>query len=444
MKAPEIIYLDPRRLKPSPHNTRRHSAKQKGQLLSSVSTFGFNGVLAVNQKMEVLAGHLRWEVAKELGLKAVPCIVVDHLTEAQERAYQIADNQIALNATYDNQKLGTELIEILQLDPIIDLTVTGFDALEIQDMIEVVQPGSEASTAEEDVLPEVDEKAPPVTQLGDIWLCGNHKLINGDAQRKETFEKLMGDDRAQMGLTDPPYNLPAKTIGGSGRSRHGNFKMASGEMSEARFTAFLETTLLHMAEFSISGSIQMSFMDHRHVVEIITAGKRAYTELKNIVVWDKGVGSRGFYRNRHELIFVFKSGKARHIDNIGVGKGKRYRTNVWTYRGANTGGATRLKDLEDHPTVKPARMLADAILDCSQPGGIVLDPFAGSGSTGVACEMTGRRARLIEIDPHYCDVAVRRWQEFAKADAIHAATGETFNARAERLARERAVPVEVR
>ncbi len=198
-----------------------------------------------------------------------------------------------------------------------------------------------------------------------------------------------------------------------------------------------------MVSFSVSGSLHFLFMDWKHVGEINAAGRRAYSELKNICVWDKMVGSRGFYRSRHELIFVFKSGKARHIDNIGIGKGKRYRTNVWAHKGLNTGGSSRLQDLADHPTIKPARLLADAILDGTHPGGIVLDPFGGSGSTMVAAHMTGRRARLIEIDPHYCDVAVRRWQSFAKADAIHAPTGETFNARAERLARERAAVAEV-
>jgi DNA modification methylase len=217
--------------------------------------------------------------------------------------------------------------------------------------------------------------------------------------------------------------------------------MAAGEMREAQFEAFLLEAFLMMVEFSVNGSLHYAFSDWKHTLEFGQAGRRAFTELKNICVWDKTVGSRGFYRSRHELIYVFKSGKARHIDNIGIGKGKRYRTNVWTYKGMNTGGPERLQALQEHPTQKPARMLADAILDCTQPGGIVLDPFGGSGSTMIAAEMVGRRARLIEIDPHYCDTSIRRWQSYAKADAVHAITGETFNACAERLVRERSAPV---
>ncbi len=438
MSTPTIIEIDPRKLKPSSRNARKHSKKQKRQLVDSIQQFGFNGIAVVNSDNSLLAGHLRVEVAIECGLTSIPCLRVEHLTEEQQIAFMVADNQIALNSTYDKAKLAQNFIEILQLDPSFDLTVTGFDALEIQDTIDLVEPGSDASLRAEDEVPETDENTPPVTQLGDIWHCGDHKLAQGDARRREVCEALMGSDKAQAVVTDPPFNLATNQIGGGGKAKHANFQMAAGEMREAQFEAFLLAAFLMMVEFSISGSLHYIFMDWRHTIEIGQAGRRAFTELKNICVWNKTVGSRGFYRSQHELIYVYKSGKARHIDNIGIGKGKRYRTNVWTHKGMNTGGSDRLQALEDHPTQKPARLLADAILDSTQPGGIVLDIFGGSGSTMIAAEMTGRRARLIEIDPRYCDTTVRRWQTYAKADAVHAVTGETFNAREARLVRERA------
>jgi DNA modification methylase len=232
-----------------------------------------------------------------------------------------------------------------------------------------------------------------------------------------------------MVFTDPPYNVQISGhVGGSGAIKHREFFMASGEMSEEAFTAFLKTALRNLAAFSSDGSIHFVCMDWRHIREILAAGDAVYDELKNVIVWAKDNGGMGtFYRSRHELIFAFKNGTGAHINNFELGQHGRYRTNVWQYRGANSFHADRMDELQLHPTVKPVAMIADAIKDVSQRNGIVLDAFGGSGSTLIAAHKTGRRARLIELDPIYCDRIIRRWQIYAKDDAILAGTGERFD-----------------
>jgi DNA modification methylase len=216
-------------------------------------------------------------------------------------------------------------------------------------------------------------------------------------------------------------------VGGLGKVRHREFAMASGEVSPAEFERFLKQTFTLLARFSADGSIHFVCMDWRHLGETLAAGKAAYSELKNICVWVKDNGGMGtFYRSRHELVLTFKSGAAAHINKFELGQGGRYRTNVWTYRGMSSRGPTRDSELALHPTVKPVALIADAIRDVSNRNGVVLDCFGGSGSTLIAAHKTGRRGRIIEIDPIYVDRMIMRWQEFAKDDGVLAATGRTF------------------
>jgi hypothetical protein len=238
MSAPKIVHIDPRKLKPSPRNARKHSKKQKNQLVESIRVFGFNGIAVANAANELLAGHLRVEAAIECGLNSIPCLIVDHLTPAQEIAFQVADNQIALNATYDEARLAENFIEILQLEPGFDLNILGFEPLRIQDSIELGNPGTEASTPEEDDIPEVNERTPPVTQPGDVWLCGNHAVVQGDARRRETYEAVMGPDKAQAGLTDPPFNLSNSQIGGSGKAKHDISRWPPGRCGKLNLKRF--------------------------------------------------------------------------------------------------------------------------------------------------------------------------------------------------------------
>ena len=222
-----------------------------------------------------------------------------------------------------------------------------------------------------------------------------------------------------MVFTDPPYNVPIDGhVCGKGSVKHTEFAMASGEMSEAQFTQFLMDAFQRLVEHTVPGSIHFVCMDWRHMGEMLNAGRSTYRELKNLITWVKDNGGMGtFYRSRHELIFAFKVGTAPHVNAFGLGEHGRYRTNVWEYRGVNSGGAKRLEELAMHPTVKPVQMIADAIRDVSGRGEIVLDLFGGSGSTLIAAEKTGRRSRLVELDPLYCDVILARWEAFAKDEA---------------------------
>ncbi len=244
-----------------------------------------------------------------------------------------------------------------------------------------------------------------------------------------------------MVFTDPPYNVPIDGhVSGLGKVKHREFAMAAGEMSEDEFTAFLATVFRNQAGHSADGAIHFICMDWRHIGEVIAAGGDAYTELKNFCIWAKTNGGMGsLYRSQHELVFVFKAGTAPHINNVELGRHGRYRTTLWSYAGINSFGKDRDAELALHPTVKPVKLVADAILDCSRRGGVVLDPFAGSGTTLIAAEKTGRRGYGIELDPRYCDVIVRRLTAAFKVQAVHAATAKPFA----QIERERAAEAAV-
>jgi len=235
---------------------------------------------------------------------------------------------------------------------------------------------------------------------------------------------------AQVVFTDPPYNVPIEGHAtGNGRIHHREFAMASGEMTPGQFTHFLSTALHQLARHSAAGSIHFLCMDWRHQLELLTAAKQVYTELKNVCVWVKSnAGMGSFYRSQHELIYVFKHGKTRHRNNVQLGQYGRHRSNVWQYPAINTLSKTGEEGnlLALHPTVKPVALVADALLDCSARGEVVLDAFLGSGTTLMAAERVGRICYGLEIDPRYMDVAIRRWQRYTGEAAVHDAAGKTF------------------
>lgn len=419
-----IDYIEPGLLKPNARNARTHSAKQIAQIAASIAEFGFTVPVLIDAGNKVIAGHGRLTAAVKLGMTRVPTVRLDHLTPEQLRAYAIADNQLALNAGWDTEMLRLELGELQALDLDFDLTLTGFDWPEIDLLI---NPAADAGGPDPlDEVPEPEEVA--VTRPGDIWAVGPHRLICGDATSADTYAALMGEDRARMVFSDPPYNVPiAGHVSGLGKIRHREFAMASGEMSRDGFTDFLTTVFGHLAAWSVDGALHYQCMDWRHMSEILAAGEEAYGECKNLCVWTKTNGGMGsLYRSQHELVFVFKAGTAPHINNVELGRHGRYRTNVWPYAGANSFGATRDDDLAMHPTVKPVAMVADAILDASRPKDIVLDAFAGSGTTLVAAHRTKRRGYGIELDPVYCDVILKRLHRVTGIEPVHVATGHTF------------------
>jgi DNA modification methylase len=270
-----------------------------------------------------------------------------------------------------------------------------------------------------------------------LWLLGSHRLLCGDARDQAAYDQLLAGAKAEFVFTDPPYNVAIDGyVCGLGRIQHREFAMGCGEMSEAEFTAFLKAVFALLADNTIDGSIHQICMDWRHLWEMLEAGRTVCSELKNLCVWNKtNAGMGSFYRSKHELVFVWKSGTAAHLNNFELGQHGRHRSNVWDYPGVNTMRPGRLEELAMHPTVKPVALVADAIKDCSRRGGLVLDPFCGSGTILIAAERTGRKARALEIDPIYVDVAVRRWQAYTGKSAILAGSGETFETTAEQRAK---------
>ena len=410
-------------LVPHPNNPRTHSPRQLKQIEVSIRRFGFLNPVLVDGDSRIIAGHGRVAAAKAIGMELVPVVSIEGMSEADRRAYVIADNRLAELAGWDNELLRLELGGILELEPDFDLDLTGF----IGGELEALLAAADQDDADEVAPPEVD-RARIVSGPGDLWYLGRHRLICGDARDPAVFDRLLGGELAQMVITDPPYNVPVNGhVCGLGKVRHAEFAMASGEMTEAEFETFLKEVLGNLASYSADGSIHFVCMDWRHMRELLGAGYAVYDELKNLIVWNKDNGGMGaFYRSKHELVFAFKRGKAAHINNFELGQHGRYRTNVWDYAGINSLKAERAEELAMHPTVKPVQMIADAILDCSKRNGIVLDAFSGSGTTIMAAEQTMRRAYAMEIDPAYVDVAIRRWEAATGKQATLGDTGTTF------------------
>jgi DNA modification methylase len=423
----KIEYAPLSELRPHPNNARTHSKKQIRQIAKSIEKFGFCNPVLVDDTRQIIAGHGRVEAAKLLGINAVPTCQLSHLSDADKRAYILADNKLAEKAGWDKELLAIELQGLIELD--VDIELTGFEMAEIDLVLEEAREATGAPSEPEDTAPE-PSPGPAVSQTGDLWLLGKHRLLCGDAREKTAYDRLLEGAKAEFVFTDPPYNVAIDgNVCGLGRVRHREFAMAAGEMSEAEFTAFLQAVFALLKENTVDGSIHQICMDWRHLSEMIGAGRAVYSELKNLCVWNKSnAGMGSFYRSKHELVFVWKSGTAAHINNFELGQHGRHRTNVWDYPGISTMRAGRMDELAMHPTVKPTALVADAIKDCSRRGGLVLDPFCGSGTILIAAERTGRKARALEIDSHYVDVAVRRWQAYAGKPAILAGSGNTFEA----------------
>ena len=411
-------------LKPYPKNSRVHSRKQIRQIAKSIEKFGFVNPVLTDDTYQIIAGHGRYEAAKQLGMDTVPTIRLSHLSPAEVRAYVIADNRLAERAGWDREMLRTELQGLVALD--FDVEITGFEAPEIDFMLDEAREALDESSPEDHVP--TRSVGPSISSPGDVWVLGKHRLLCGDAREKPSYELLMLGHKAAFVIADAPYNVRiANFVSGNGRIVHDEFKMASGEMSEDEFVAFLKDTFVRLKENTTDGSIHMIFMDWRHQLEMMLAGRHVYSELKNVCIWNKSVGGMGsLYRSKHEFVFVFKVGDAPHLNTFGLGDTGRYRTNVWDYPGVNSPHVGRASELEMHPTVKPVALVKDAILDCSRRGAIVLDMFGGSGTTLIAAERTGRTARLIEFDPHYCDVIVRRYEELTGRSGRLEATEQEF------------------
>ena len=420
-------------LRSDPKNPRAHSPKQVQQIAESIRIFGFNVPILVDAGLQVIAGHGRLQACKLLGIDNVPVIRLEHLSEHQRRAFMIADNKLAENAEWDDRLLGEQLKILSEAELDFTLETTGFEMGEIDLTIENLAPATNGQDDPADLMSE--PSLVQVSRHGDLWSLGKHLLFCGDALSPKGYRLLMDGRRANVVFADPPYNVPISGhVSGNGKAHHREFVMASGEMSEAEFIAFLTDALSLLAHHSLKGSLHYICMDWRHMAELLAAGREAYSDLRNLCVWTKdNAGMGSFYRSQHELVFVFQNGGNAYRNNIQLGRFGRSRSNVWNYPGANSfSRSTKEGDLLAlHPTVKPVALVADAIMDCSVRGDLVLDPFLGSGTTVIAAERTGRICCGMELDPTYVDTVIRRWQKFTNLEATHQLSGQTFAKREE-------------
>lgn len=423
----QVEMLPLSKLRPAKNNARTHSRKQVREIANAIARFRFMTPIIADQQGQIAAGHARAEAAKLLGLDRVPVIKATHLDEHEIRAFALADNKLASKAGWNRELLAIELgalqLALPQVD--LDLSITGFEPGEVD---AIISDHEDALAATGDQIPDPNPGLVAASK-GDLFVLGKHRLLVGDARDETTYAHLMQSEQAEMAFLDPPYNVKiAGHVGGRGRTKHREFAFASGEMTSDQFVQFLQGSLGLCARHTKDGAITYVCMDWRHAEEMLRAGSAVYDELKNICVWCKSNGGQGsFYRNTHELVFVYKRGTAPHINTFELGQHGRSRTNVWNYAGTNTFRAGRMDELKMHPTVKPVALIADAMKDCSRRGSIILDAFAGSGSTIMAAEQVGRRAYCMEIDPIYADVALGRWQRVSGRDAILEKTGQTFD-----------------
>lgn len=328
---------------------------------------------------------------------------------------------------WDERLLGEVLRDLSLAELDFELDAIGFSVCEIDLKVEAVTTVGEGPEQDDEPVELVDGVA--ITQKGHVWQLGRHRLLCGDALASENWAALMDGAKAAMAFTDPPFNLPVDGfISGLGRIRHREFAAASGEMDRDEFTQFLADVFRQMAGNMAGGALAYVCMDHRHLVEMMTAGESSFAQFKTLCAWVKQSGGMGgLYRNQMELVFVWKSGRGRSRDNVALGKHGRNRTNVWAYPGIASFRYSEGGDLlKTHPTCKPVRLVADAILDVTARGEIVIDPFLGSGTTIIAAERIGRTAYGMEIDPVYCDAVLRRYRELTGDEPVLTATQQTF------------------
>jgi DNA modification methylase len=402
---------------------RRDDPEHVSEVAKSIATFGVSRPPVITADGEIIDGLITTEAAIHLGLTEMPCIVVEHLSAKEIRVLRLALNRLGEKGSWDIDTLKLEFPELIDLD--LSLEITGFAAPEIDLVLLNNEPVVDGAANN---CPKPLTGYPAVTRLNDVWYLGRHRLQCADACHQESYDQLFaGAPAAWAVFADPPYNIPIQGFV-TGQAHHGEFVMGVGEMSDEQFVTFLSDFLKASSKHLADGGVLFVCMDHRHAEHVSRATREAGLSVVTLVVWYKGVGGMGrLYRSAHELVFVLKKGEAPVINNIELGKNGRDRKDVWEYPGANRRGSPANKLLDEHSTPKPVELVADALLDVTDRGDIVIDPFLGSGTTIIAAEKTGRTAYGLELDPHYCDVIIRRFEKFTGVTAVHAVTGLSFN-----------------
>lgn len=404
---------------------RRHSKKKLARLAANIEMFGFLVPIVMDGKGRVLAGQARVLAARDLGMEAVPAVRIDHLTEAQSRAFTIADNRLVELSDWDEEALRDEFRDILLLEPDFALEFTAFETAEIDRLLsfELVDEDGNPDDADQP-LPEQ-----AVSRVGNVWIIGDHRLVCGDCADRDVVDQATGGEDVDLIATDSPFNVPiGGHVRGAGAHSHREFVQASGEMSDDEFETFLKNTLGAAVDTLKDGGLTYAYMDWRSIETLLRVGRSLHLKLINLAVWNKTNGGMGsFYRSKHELCAIWKKGRAPHVNNVELGKTGRYRTNVWDYAGVNAFGHGRDEALKIHPTVKPVAMMMDIIKDSTRRGDLVFDPFAGSGTTLLAAQRTGRRGVGIELDPLYVDTIIARLRNRVGLEAVLAETGQSFD-----------------
>jgi len=411
----QIEYVEVEKLIPYARNSRTHSDEQVAQICGSIKEFGFTNPVLIDGEGVIIAGHGRTIAAQRLNMKEVPCLRLDYLTEAQKKAYVIADNKLALNAGWDDEMLALELGDLKDLD--FDLSLTGFDDDELNKLLaEAVNEG----LVDEDEAPLPPDE--PISKLGDVWQLGSHRVMCGDSTSIDAVDKLMEGQKADMVFTDPPYGMSYG--GGRAKGDHALNKnggvlikahgMIKGDDLEGESLINLVrdaiATCIASSKQGAAYYICFTWRTYSEFEEAIALGGAS---VANCIVWDKksiGLGNAN-YRPQHEFIFYVKGG---------AWYGDRSQSDVWYMSRGATGEYV-------HPTQKPVELVERAISNSSKPGDLVLDVFGGSGSTLIACEKTSRHCRLVDLDPKYVDVMVKRWQDYTGKQAIHVESGKAFS-----------------
>jgi ParB-like chromosome segregation protein Spo0J len=420
-------------LEANPRNARTHSKRQVEAIAGSIRAFGFTNPVLVDDAGKVLAGHGRLAAAKLLGLASVPTIRICDLSEAQKRAYVLADNRLAERAGWDRATLALELGELSVLLPDLGLSVdlTGFEVGEIDGILAAPQEDTKKKGAS--AAADADDEVPPepsvsVSRPGDLWRLGEHRLLCGDARDRAAVRQLMGEEQANVVFMTPYPHLPVGgDAAGNGRIIRPELAMTPGGMNGTELTDLLRVVLKNAADVSRAGALAFIGMDWRHAGELLQAGRAAFGDLEDLVVWEGANGGLGsLYRGTHELIGVFKVGYLENVEDPTPGKAARKRTNVWHYAAVGGCKADRADEMAFHPPIKPVRLVADAINEVTHHEAIVLDLFGAGGTTLIACERTARHARLLEFEPRHVDVTIRRFEKLFKINAIHAETGASY------------------
>ncbi len=403
----ELIKKKVSELIPYINNSRTHSEEQITQIVSSIKEFGFTNPILIDKDNSIIAGHGRLQAVKRLGYEEVPCILISGLTKTQIKALIIADNQLALNAGWDLEKLSVE-IEGLEEDKF-DLSLLGFEEDFLKDLLFKENEG----LTDEDAAPDAPEN--PKSKPKDIWLLGSHKLICGDSTKAEDYKLLFKDNLADMIFTDPPYNVDY-----SGRGKNDLGKIINDNMDENKFVLFLDDVFKLMSDNLKPLSILYVCHPDSHSKPKIAfeIAFDKYFKKSSTLIWNKGNAGMGWqdYRSQHEpILYGWKEGKGKH--NF---YGDRTKTSIWNIKRDNT---TEYK----HPTQKPVELVKEAILNSSKEKDIIFDPFSGSGSTLIACEKLNRICYGIELETKFVDVIIQRWQQFTGKEAIHEQSGKTYN-----------------